>query len=116
MLMHETMVAKGLFESISAETAKQNANPICARISCGQLYALNEEILRFAFKAVAKGTPCQNVRIDVEQKPLQARCKSCDETFDLDIQSIICPNCNRQDVEILPDAPIVLEEIEFEEN
>jgi Zn finger protein HypA/HybF involved in hydrogenase expression len=58
MLMHETMIAQSLFAAISDEAAKYNAKPVAARISCGMLSAVNDEILCFAFEAIAAETPC----------------------------------------------------------
>ena len=114
--MHETMVAQSLLAAISAEAAKQNARPISAKISCGRLYSINEEILCFAFEAVSKGTPCEGARLIIEQKPLQAKCRSCEKTFEVDMNSeIYCPGCRSGDLEMLPDSPLLLEEIEFEE-
>jgi len=43
--MHETMVAQSLLATISDEAAKQNAKPIGAKISCGTLNAVNDEVL-----------------------------------------------------------------------
>jgi len=114
--MHETMVAKSLLTAILAETDKQNTTPVSAKISCGRLHALNEEVLRFAFEAVAKGTPCEDVKIEVVEKPLQAKCRDCGKTFDFNIYSPRCPDCESEDVDILPDAPLLLEEIEFQES
>jgi Zn finger protein HypA/HybF involved in hydrogenase expression len=45
MLMHETMVAESLLATISEEAKKQNAKPLSARISCGMLNAVNDEVL-----------------------------------------------------------------------
>ncbi|MHC4338387.1 MAG: hydrogenase/urease maturation nickel metallochaperone HypA, partial [Planctomycetota bacterium] len=64
--MHETMVAESLLAAISAEAAKQNAKPLGAKISCGMLNALNDEILCFAFEAIAKGTACEGLKLEVE--------------------------------------------------
>ena len=81
--MHETMVAESLLTTISAESIKQNAKPVSVKISCGTLNAINDEILCFAFEAIAKGTPCEGMRLEIEHKAK-------------------------------PDAPLLLEEIEFE--
>ena len=112
--MHETIIAESLLTQISDEAAKQNAKPLSAKISCGKLNAINEEILSFAFEAIAKGTVCENMKLIVEQKPLQAVCKQCKKTFAVDFSNIKCPNCKSENLELLPDAPLVLEEIEFE--
>jgi len=81
--MHEMMIAQNLLAAISEEAKKQNAKPISAKISCGMLSAVNDEILCFAFEAAAKGTLCEGLRLEIEYKAK-------------------------------PDAPLLLEEIEFE--
>jgi hydrogenase nickel incorporation protein HypA/HybF len=114
MLMHETMVAQSLIEIIADEAAKNNAKPISAKISCGTLNPVNDEALRFAFEAIAKDTPCEGVKLQVEHKPLRARCKNCDQNFDVELSRPECPKCGGSDFELLPDAPLILEEIEFQ--
>ena len=112
--MHETMVAEGLLAAISAEAAKQNAKPVGAKISCGMLNALNDEILCFAFEAIAKGTACEGLKLEVEHKPMQGRCKKCGEIFDFELTCPNCGKCGSKNFELLPDAPLLLEEIELE--
>ena len=112
--MHETMVAESLLETISAEAAKQNAKPVNAKLSCGTLNAINDEVLCFAFEAVTKGTPCEGMKLEIEHKPMRGRCKSCNENFEVELSDPICPKCGSGDFELLPDAPLLLEEIEFQ--
>jgi hydrogenase nickel incorporation protein HypA/HybF len=112
--MHETMIAQNLLSQISEEAAKQNAKPLSAKISCGKLSAINEEVLGFAFNAIAKGTVCENLKLKIEHKPLHAVCKDCDRDFEIDFSNIKCPNCRSENIELLPDSPLLLEEIEFE--
>jgi hydrogenase nickel incorporation protein HypA/HybF len=114
MLMHETMVAENLLTTISAESTKQNAKPVSAKISCGTLNAINDEILCFAFEAVAKGTLCEGMRLEIEHKPMQGKCKNCNETFNFELCRPKCPKCESEEFDLLPDAPLMLEEIEFE--
>jgi len=114
MLMHETMVAQSLLEAISDEAAKLNAKPVSAKISCGMLSAVNDEILRFAFEAIAEETPCEGMKLQIEHKPLRAKCKSCSRDFDVDLSRPSCSECEGKDFELLPDASLLLEEIEFE--
>jgi hydrogenase nickel incorporation protein HypA/HybF len=114
MLMHETMVAQSLMAIISEEAAKHNAKPVAAKISCGTLNAINDEVLCFAFEAITKDTPCAGVKLHIEHKPIQARCKSCSRDFDVEISHPECPTCGGGDFELLPDAPLILEEIDFQ--
>ena len=112
--MHETMIAESILTQISEEAAKQNAKPVSAKISCGKLNAINEDVLSFAFEAIAKGTVCETMKLRVEHKPLQAVCKDCKSSFAVDFSNIKCPDCKSENLEIMPDAPLLLEEIEFE--
>ena len=62
--MDETMIAESLLAAMSEEAAKHNSKPVSAKISCGMLSAVNDEILCFAFDAAAKGTPCEGMRLE----------------------------------------------------
>ena len=126
--MHETMVAQSLLAAISDEAAKYNAKPVGAKISCGELYAINDEALRFAFEAIAKGTACEGVKLDIEHKPIRGQCKKCNQSFEVELAAPFCdtsqngnplarprcPKCGSDDFELLPDRPLILEEVELE--
>ena len=112
--MHETMVAQGLLQTISDEAAKQKAKPTAAKISCGILNAVNDEALVFAFEAIAKDTICEGVKLQIEHKPMKAQCKNCNRSFDIELSNPKCPNCGGDQFDLSPDAPLVLEEIEFQ--
>jgi hydrogenase nickel incorporation protein HypA/HybF len=112
--MHETVVARSLVEAITAEAGKHDARPLSARMSCGELNAVNDEVLSFAFEALSKGTPCEGMVLRIEHKPMQANCRRCDKPFDVKLSDAQCPHCAGEDFELLPDAPLVLEEIELE--
>lgn len=112
--MHEMMVAQGLIKIISDEAAKRNAKPVGAKISCGTLNPVNDEALRFAFEAIGKDTLCEDLKIQIEHKPLSADCKSCDEIFNVELSHPACPMCGGENFKLLPDAPLLLEEIDFE--
>ena len=112
--MHETMVAQSLLAAIEGEAAKQNAKPVSAKISCGTFNALNEDIFCFAFESLAKGTACEGVELTIEHKPIRGKCKNCTTEFDIELSSPACPKCSGEQFELLPDEPLILEEIEFD--
>ena len=53
------------------------------------------------------------MKLTVEQKPLQALCRDCNSNFSIEFSNIKCPNCFSENMELLPDAPLILEEISF---
>ena len=112
--MHETAVAQSLVEIIAQEAQNRHARPIRAKMSCGELNAVNDEALSFAFEAIAAGTPCQGMTLEIEHKALQAKCATCGSIFAVDLAEVKCAGCGGGDFELLPDAPLLLEQIEFE--
>ncbi|MHC4537435.1 MAG: hydrogenase maturation nickel metallochaperone HypA [Planctomycetota bacterium] len=113
--MHEMSVAESLLTIISDEATKNNARPIGARISCGTLNPINDEVLCFAFDAITKGTSYEGMKLQVEDhKPIQAQCRNCNEKFDIEFSSPECPKCGSEDFVLMPDAPLILEEIELQ--
>lgn len=111
--MHEAVIAQGLFTSINQESSGQKGRPVKAKITCGVFNAVNSELLDFAFAAIAQGTICEGIKFEVEQKPVRAVCNECGIEFVLDLILAKCP-CGSEDFKLQPDAPLVLEEIEFE--
>jgi len=112
--MHEMMVAQSLIKIISDEAGKHNARPVGAKISCGTLNPVNDEALRFAFEAIGKDTPCEDLKIQIEHKPISANCNNCGEVFNVELSHPSCSNCGAESFKLLPDAPLLLEEIDFE--
>ena len=113
--MHETAVAQSIVQSIIAEADKLGCRPIRARISCGQFNALNDEVMQFAFDVAAQDTVCRGMTLEIRHVPLQAACNDCGRAFDFDVYSACCPDCASTEFGFAPDAPLLLEEIEFED-
>ena len=114
--MHEMAVAESILHTILEQARRLgNPRPVSARISCGQFNAINDETMRFAFDAAGEGTLCQGMRLEIRHIPLQAACKPCQTTFEFDVHRPVCPNCQSTDYEFEPDAPLLLENIEFED-
>jgi len=112
--MHEMTVAESLLTIILEEAAKHNAKPIGVKISCGTLNSINDEALNFAWEAITKETPCEGSSLKIEHKPLQGFCKKCNQKFIIEFSSPKCSKCNSEDFEMMADAPLLLEEIEFQ--
>lgn len=113
--MHEATVAQSLLGVILTHCEKQNARPVRGSISCGQLNTIHQDVFEFAFAALAEGTVCEGMRFDVEKKPFRAECQQCHHVFPVAFDTALCPQCNSECFTLLPDAPMLLETIEFAE-
>ena len=114
--MHETMVAESILNTIIAQTEQVNARPISAVISCGQFNALNDEVMNFAFETAAAGTTCEGMKLEIKHIPLRAKCKQCEAVFEFDVYRPACSQCECMKFDFEPDAPLLLETIEFEDS
>jgi len=112
--MHEAMVAENIIESILSQVPSKKGRVVRVVISCGQMNALNDEAMEFAFEAAAQGTICKGAKLKIKHIPLKAKCKTCGKKFDYDLYEPQCPRCGKSDFDIGEDAPLLLEEIEFE--
>lgn len=113
--MHETAVAQSILETILEHANKLGKKPLIAKISCGQLNPINDEVMNFAFQAASEGTVCQGMTLDIEHIPLKAKCGKCSEVFEFNIYAGGCTKCESNDIAFEPDAPLLLENIEFED-
>ncbi len=113
--MHETAVAESILKTILEQAEQLQAKPVSAVISCGQFNALNDEVMSFAFEAAAADTVCRHMKLNIKHVSLRATCKYCKTTFEFDIYKPVCSQCDSAEFAFEPDAPLLLEEIEFEE-
>lgn len=113
--MHEAMVAENVLESILETANTQKGKPVRAVVSCGQINAINDEAMDFAFEAAAAGTICEELKLEVRHLPLKATCRLCGCEFEFDLYDPQCSRCGESDFAIGDDAPLLLEEIEFVE-
>ncbi len=113
--MHEAAVAESLLQSIIAATANHIGRVVKVVISCGQINAINDEAMRFAFEAITEETICQGATLEIKHIPLTSQCRRCRLEFNFDFYSPHCPDCGSTDINIDADVPLLLEEIEFEE-
>jgi hydrogenase nickel incorporation protein HypA/HybF len=117
MLMHELSVAESIMHTILEQAALlNNARPVSARISCGQFNTLNDETMRFAFETISEGTLCDGMRLDIRHIPLRATCRHCQTTFEFDVYHPVCTACQHAEFDFEPDAPLLIEAIEFEDS
>ncbi len=60
----------------------------------GRLSGVDIEALRFAFEAMAPGTPAADAILEIESVPARAHCPQCDTDFVADAGFILtCPRC-----------------------
>jgi hydrogenase nickel insertion protein HypA len=113
--MDESQIAQCILELVCAEAGKRDLKPLAVTVSHGAMLAVDKEALHEAFRLSARGTVCEGVSLVLRQIPLQIRCDSCGAEGIYELYAPHCPRCRSHNFHFLPDAPIVLEDIEFQE-
>ena len=96
--MHELSLMSNLLAHAAA--AAQGA-PVCTlRVRVGPLSGVVVDALRFAFEALAPGTPAAGARLEIEETKLVLHCPRCGADYDTPLGSYNCPACGATDGEV----------------
>ncbi len=89
--MHELSIMSNLL-SIAEGTA--NGAKICSlKVRIGPLSGVVVEALRFAFEALAPGSPAEGARFDIEETQLEFHCPECGAVYNTPVGAYECPAC-----------------------
>ena len=96
--MHELSLMSNLLADAAAAA---DGAPICAlRVRVGPLSGVVVDALRFAFEALAPGTPAAGARFDVEETALVFHCPRCGADYETPVGAYQCPGCGAADGEL----------------
>jgi hydrogenase nickel incorporation protein HypA/HybF len=70
------------------------------RVEVGALCAVVPDAMTFCFELAAEGTAADGASLEIDMRPGEARCRSCDAGFELNDPILLCP-CGSADVEVL---------------
>jgi hydrogenase nickel incorporation protein HypA/HybF len=113
--MHEMGIAMQIVEiataSVPPDAGKVRIEKVNLKI--GKLAAVVPESLRFCFDVAVKGTPLDGATLAIEELPVVARCKDCENKWTIDSPAFACPVCNSGALEILSGRELDIESIEI---
>lgn len=92
--MHEIGIASSILEAVAAESRRRNGAKVFAvGVRIGELSDVDRDALAFAFEALTKGTPMEELKLEVEWCPRRQKCLDCTEEFAVEDFNIECPKC-----------------------
>lgn len=96
--MHELSLMTNL---LADATAAADGAAICAlRVRVGPLSGVVVDALRFAFEALAPGTPAAGARLDLEETAPVFHCRRCGADYATPVGDYHCPACGATDGEL----------------
>ena len=113
--MHEMGVAEEIariaISSIPGDIPDPRVGKVSLRV--GRLAAVVKESLTFCFEIIAKGTPLEGARLEIEDVPVMVVCKGCFHEWEVTGPIFECPNCKKGEVEILTGRELEISSIEL---
>ncbi len=79
--MHEIGIASSIHEAARQAVRAHGPGRLeWVRMAVGELWAVEPDLLRFAWQAVVAGGPDETARLDVEWRPARQCCAQCGRT------------------------------------
>ncbi len=92
--MHEIGIASSILETVDAEAHRRPGEKIIAvGLRIGELSSIDCDALTFAFEALTRETPWENLKVEIEWCPRRQKCSGCEEEFAVVEYEIACPKC-----------------------
>lgn len=100
--MHELSVAMNIIDIADEYFKKSDASKIYnIELEIGELSGIIIESLEFAMNHAVKGSVLENASLNICIKKGIARCKSCNEEFEMNEPYTSCPKCSEYNSEII---------------
>jgi hydrogenase nickel incorporation protein HypA/HybF len=82
-------------------------------LKVGKLSAVVPDSLRFCFDIAIQDTPLAGAELIIEEIPVTARCKLCENVWTIEEAVFYCPKCDHGDIHILSGQELNIESIEI---
>ncbi len=116
--MHEMGIAMQVVEIAAASIPEhlKNCRVQGVYLKIGKLSSVVPDSLRFCFDIVSKDSAIAGAALYIEEIPVTARCKSCDNHWTIDGPVFSCPRCSSGTIELTSGQELDIASIEIEED
>ena len=113
--MHEFSLIENIFNILDDIAKKEKLTRIDKiNLIIGEMLQIIPETLVFAFDAVKNGTKYEKSELNIEFQPIKIECNSCKNSFILNKDQYICPQCESSDFKIISGKEFIIKSVEGE--
>ena len=92
--MHEVGIASSILETVDAEARRRpDSRIVSVGLRIGELSNVDKDALTFAFDALTRNSPWQDLKIEIEWCPRKQKCLVCAKEFSVEDYQLNCPKC-----------------------
>jgi len=116
--MHEMGIAMQVVEIATASIPEhlKNSRVQGVYLKIGKLSSVVPDSLRFCFDIVSKDTAIAGAVLYIDEIPVTARCKSCDNHWTITGPAFSCPGCSSGTIELISGQELDISSIELEDD
>jgi hydrogenase nickel incorporation protein HypA/HybF len=113
--MHELSIMQSALNLALDQARQAGAGRVHAiRLRIGAVSGVVPDALRFAFEALAAGTPAEGAQLIIEDVPARFWCATCDREFEATRMFAECPGCSRLSGELRAGREMELASLEVD--
>jgi hydrogenase nickel incorporation protein HypA/HybF len=113
--VHELGVATQIAELVTRVMDENSAKRVGeVKVEVGTLSCIDPDSLTFCFEAITKGTRLEEARLKIEELRPRARCRACNEEYEVSWDDFRCKACGSSEFDVLVGSDISVKEVEVE--
>jgi len=114
--LHEIGIASSILETVDAEARKHPGEKIIAvGLRIGELSSIDRDALTFAFEALTRETPWENLKVEIEWCLRRQKCLGCGGEFAVEGYELTCPKCGESRSTCIGGTELDIAYLELEE-
>ena len=112
--MHEAGIAQNIIQLLEQRIQEGEIEGRISKIflQVGRMRGVVRENLKFLFHVLARGSALEGSALEIETLPVKARCKACDENFEVVNLGFCCPQCLSVEVELVAGTELLISAVE----
>jgi hydrogenase nickel incorporation protein HypA/HybF len=111
--MHELSLSGAVLNTVVKHAGERRVSLVSLRV--GRLRQVVPDTLEFYFGFVARGTVCEDARLEQQVVEARLRCERCEREWRIEIPAFRCPTCGGSQVAVASGNEFEVESIEVEE-
>jgi hydrogenase nickel incorporation protein HypA/HybF len=112
--VHELSLSGAVLNTAVKHADGRRVSLISLRV--GRLRQVVPDTLEFYFEFVARGTVCEDARLEQEIVEARLACTGCGHAWSIEIPAFRCPRCGGAQVQVSTGNEFEVESIEVEED
>lgn len=113
--MHELPVTESILEIVLRHAAQANARRVDhIYLAIGDLASIVDDSVQFYWEIIAKDSLAGSAQLHFRRIPTEMRCLDCQHQFQPELETLACPACHRQHLQIVAGREFFVESIDIE--